>query len=96
MCNDNLLERWLVDSCINVPNLEGSRLCADKEVVEINLVKVGWAVRVLECLLNGLASCLNVHVDYDDLLCVEARDSEHSGGARDQSWCLKFDHGVSV
>lgn len=75
---EGLLEHWLLYRCIDVPDLEVSGFSADEEMIDINLVEVSWTVLVSEGLLDGLRSSLDVDVDNDDLLGLEAGNREHS------------------
>lgn len=93
MSSDHLLKLWLLD--INVPYLENSRFCSNKDEVNIYLEKVGWTRLIFKCLLDCFWPRLNVHVADDDLLCFETRHREHGRWTLNKSISLNFDHFVS-
>ena len=77
-CN-NLFALGLFCRSINVPDLEIPGLCTNKDVIIVNLIKIGRTSLSFEGLLDRLRPCLNVNVYNDNLLSLEASDCEHSG-----------------
>jgi len=73
----NLLDSGLLVVRVNVPNFELASLCADEQVVVIDLVQEGRRLLVLNLVADALAPGLDIHIGQEDLLAFETRHSQH-------------------
>jgi len=76
MCILHVLHRWRILVRVNVPNLKLAIHCANEKVVLVNLVEECWVLLVVDRVLNVLAASLDINIDDDNLLRVEAGHSK--------------------
>lgn len=95
MCQEHLLKARRFSCRINVPYLEFATNRADKQMVGIDLIQIGWILLVVNLVSNSLASRLDIDINNEYLLVFETRDGQNRGRCLKECLGVQLNHSVA-